>query len=79
MANTALGHHRNRDVAHDLANDFGRRHTGHATLGANLGGDPLQGHNRGGSGLFRDLRLGGVCDVHDDAAFEHLSQANLQP
>src|SRR5258708_6538232 len=41
MADPALGHYRDRDRFHDLANLLGRRHARYATLSANLRGHAL--------------------------------------
>ena len=52
-------------------------HPGHAALGADVGGDPLERHHRDGAGVLGDLRLLGGDDVHDHAALEHLGHAAL--
>ena len=57
---------------------LGLGHAGHAALGANHGRHALQRHHRGGAGLFGDAGLLHVHHVHDDAALEHLGQADLQ-
>ncbi len=56
----------------------GLGHAGHAAFGANHGRDALQSHDRGGAGFFGDARLLDVHHVHDDAAFEHLGQADFE-
>src|SRR3984957_16252170 len=78
MSDAALGHHGDRDCAHDLANDLGRGHTGDAAFGADLSGNAFQGHDGNGSGFFGDGGLRGGGDVHDDAALEHLGEAGLE-
>ena len=78
MADTALGHHRNGNCLHDLANPLGRCHAGHPALGANLRGNAFQRHDRGGAGFFSNDSLFGRSDVHDDAALQHLGQAGFQ-
>ncbi len=50
----------------------------HATLFANVGRNALQRHDSRRAGVLRDLRLFSVRHVHDDAAFQHLGQANLE-
>ena len=45
VADAALGHHRNGDGGHDLADLFGAGHAGHAAFGADLRGNTLQGHD----------------------------------
>jgi hypothetical protein len=52
-------------------------HPGHATLGADVGRYPLQGHHRDGAGVLGDLRLLRRDHVHDHAALEHLGHAAL--
>ena len=42
-----------------------------------LGGHALERHHGAGTSLFRDLRLLNVDDIHDDAAFELLAEADL--
>ena len=62
---------------HDLARSWRWRHARHAAFLADVGGHALQRHHRAGAGLFGDLGLLGVGDVHDDAALQHLRQADL--
>jgi hypothetical protein len=58
--------------------DHARRgHAGDATVLADIRRDALEGHDGDGAGLFGDLGLGSVGDVHDDAALEHFSQTDL--
>ena len=40
-------------------------------------GHALERHDGDGAGVLGDLRLLGVDDVHDDAALEHLGEADL--
>ena len=78
VADASLRHHRNRDGIHDLADDADRGHARHAAVFANIGRDALQRHDGGGAGFFGNLGLLDVGHVHDDAAFEHLGQADFQ-
>ena len=78
MADTALGHHRNGDCAHDLFDQLGIGHARDAALGANDGRHALQRHDRDRSGRFGDFGLLDAHYVHDDAALEHLGQPGLQ-
>jgi hypothetical protein len=78
VSDAALGHDRNRNGGHDLANLFGRGHAGDAAFGADLRGDALEGHDGDGSGFLGDGGLFGVGDVHDDAALEHFGEAGLE-
>ena len=66
-------------VGDDLLDEFRIRHAGYAALGANHGGDALQRHHSDGAGLLGDLGLLHVHHVHDDAALQHLGEADLQP
>ena len=52
-------------------------HARDAAVAADVGGDTLERHHRGGAGVLGDLRLLGVDDVHDDAALQHLGQTGL--
>ena len=54
-------------------------HAGDAAFGADHGGHALERHDGDGAGLFGDACLLDVHDVHDDAALEHLGEADLQP
>ncbi len=78
MADAGLGHDGDGDGGHDLFDEFGIGHAGDAAFGADHGGDALEGHDGDGSGLFGDFGLSYIHDVHDDAAFEHLGEAELE-
>ncbi len=78
VANTALRHDRDRHGRHDFANLFGRSHAGDATLGADLRGHALEGHDGDRPGALGDFGLLGVRDVHDDAALKHLGEAGFK-
>ncbi len=78
MADARLGHHRNADLVHDLADLADGRHARHAAFLADIGGHALQRHDSGGAGFFGDDRLLGVGHVHDHAAFQHFGQADFQ-
>jgi hypothetical protein len=80
VSDAALGHDRDGDGGHDLADDFGRGHARYAAFGADLRGvtrsPPLKAMDRDCAGLFG--AMGGLAlfyngvltgDVHDDAAF----------
>ena len=78
VADTHLGHDRNRDSFLN-ALDHGRvAHTGDAAGGANVSGDALQRHHRACAGILRDFRLFGRGDVHDHATLEHLGQITVE-
>src|SRR5438105_9492678 len=79
VTDTALGHHRNGDSLHDLADFLRRGHASHAALGANLRRYPLQRHHGSRPRLLGDGGLLGVGDVHDHPALDHFGQAGLQP
>ena len=78
VADAGLGHDRNGDGGDDLLDQRGLGHAGDAALGADHGRNALQSHDRSGAGLFGDARLLDVHHVHDDAAFEHLGEADLE-
>ena len=44
---------------------------------ADVGGHALERHDGAGAGVFGDLGLLGVGDVHDDAALEHVGETAL--
>ena len=78
MADARLGHHRDADFVHDLADFADGRHARHSAFLAYVGGHAFQRHYRGGAGFFGDHRLLGIGDVHDHAALEHFSETDLQ-
>lgn len=69
------------DFSHDgdgdgIFNGFDQRgiaHAGDAAFFTDIGGDSFQRHNGDGTRFLCNFRLFGVDDVHNDAAFEHLS------
>ena len=79
MPDARLGHHRDRNRADNFLDQAGLGHARHAALGADHRRHPLQRHDRGGAGPLGNDGLLGAHHVHDDAALEHLSQAQLQP
>ena len=78
VADAGLGHDGDGDGGHDLFDELGIGHAGDAAFGADHGGDALEGHDGDGSGFFGDAGLLDVHDVHDDAAFEHLGEAEFE-
>jgi hypothetical protein len=79
VPDAALCHHRNRDRLLDPLDSVGIRHARDAAVTADVGRDALERHDGAGARLLGDLRLLGVDDVHDHAAFEHLGEAALDP
>ncbi len=75
MTDAAFGHDRDGDGIHDLEDQVGVGHAGHAALGADVGGDAFERHDGAGAGVFGDAGVFGGDHVHDDAALEHLGQA----
>src|ERR1700688_1924028 len=69
MPDAALGHHRDGNCSHDLANLFGRGHAGNAAFGADLRRHALKRHNGDSSRLLGDGSLLGVGHIHNYAAF----------
>ncbi|WVY93997.1 hypothetical protein V8G54_033085 [Vigna mungo] len=61
----------------DFLDELWVAHAGHTTLGPDVGGYPLEGHDRAGPGLFGDAGLVGVDNIHDDTAPEHLGEADF--
>lgn len=57
MSNTGLGHDGDGDGLHDILDHAGVRHARHATLGSDVGGDSLEGHDGGSTGFFSDPGL----------------------
>ena len=78
VADAGLGHHWDRNRGNDLLDECRLGHAGDAPLGANHRRDAFEGHDRGCSGLFGDAGLLDVHHIHDDAALEHLGQADLE-
>lgn len=74
VTNARLRHDGNGHGILDLLDQVRVGHAGDAALGADVGGDALEGHDGAGAGFFGDAGLLGVDDVHDDAAFEHLGE-----
>lgn len=52
MSYPCLGHYGYRHGGHDFFDELRVRHTGNATLGSNIGGDTLEGHDGAGTGFF---------------------------
>jgi len=77
VPDAGLCHHGDSDGPLDFLNQLWVAHAGHATLGPDVSGYTLEGHDRAGPGLFGDAGLVGVNDVHDNAASEHLGQAHF--
>jgi len=48
-----------------------------AAVTADIGRDALESHDGCGAGVFGDLRLFGIGDVHDDPALQHLGEADV--
>ena len=77
VTNAGLRHDGDRHGLDDAFDQIRVGHAGHATLGADVGGDALEGHDGHGARVLGDLGLLGGDDVHDDAALEHLGHAAL--
>ena len=77
VADARLGHHRDGNGVHDLADDADRGHARDAAFFADVGRNALQRHDGGGAGLFGDLGLLDVGHVHNDPALEHFGQADF--
>ena len=57
MSNAGLGHDGDSHGLHDALDHSRVGHASDATLNANVGGDTLEGHDGGGTGLFSDASL----------------------
>jgi hypothetical protein len=77
VADASLGHHRDGDRGLDALDHLRVAHAGHAAVAADVGRHTLERHHGAGAGVFGDLGLLGVDDVHDDAALHHLGEATL--
>ena len=77
MADTHFSHDRDADGGHDLLDQTGVRHTGHAAADADIGRHALQSHDGHRARFLGDTRVLRGNDVHDDAALEHLRQTAL--
>ena len=75
MPDAALGHDRDADRVHDSEDQVGVRHAGHTALGADVCRDAFQRHDGACSGILGNFGMFGGDNVHDDAAFKHLSQS----
>ena len=62
----------------DGGDHAGVAHAGHAAVPADVGRDTLESHDGDSAGLLGDPGLLDVGDVHDDAALEHLGEADLE-
>ena len=78
MADPYFCHDRNAYCLLNPADHFWIAHAGYAARGANIRRDTLERHYRTCPCVFRDLCLFGRSYVHDDPAFEHLSQILVQ-
>jgi len=79
VADAGLGHDRDRHLGDDRLDQIRVAHPGDAALRADVGRHALECHDRDGAGVLGDPGLLGGDDVHDDAAFQHVCQAALDP
>ena len=77
MTNASLRHNWNRNRGLDLLDHVRIRHAGDSALCADIGRYTLKSHYGDRTSILSDLRLLNVDDIHDDAAFEHLSHTSL--
>lgn len=77
VADAGLSHDGDGDGPLDLLDEAGVAHAGDAALGADVGRDALEGHDGDRAGLLGEAGLLGGDDVHDDAAAEHLGEADF--
>mmetsp|Transcript_3309 Transcript_3309/g.5706 ORF Transcript_3309/g.5706 Transcript_3309/m.5706 type:complete len:251 (+) Transcript_3309:562-1314(+) len=77
VADARLGHDGDGHRRLDGQDHLRVRHARHAAVGADVGGDALEGHDRAGPRFFRELGLLNVHHVHDHASLEGLRHAAL--
>ncbi len=77
VTDAGLGHHRNGDGFLDALDHFGIAHASDAAVYTDVGGYTFEGHDRSRTGVFGNLGLLRVDNVHDHAALEHLCKATL--
>jgi len=77
VADAGLGHDRDRHRGLDALDHLRIAHAGDATITANVGRYPLEGHDGRRTRVFGDLGLVGRDHIHDHAALEHLREAPL--
>lgn len=73
VTNTGLGHDGDGDGLHDVLDHAGVRHTRHATLGSDIGGNTLEGHDGGSTGLLSNASLHRIVISIAIAADQQLS------
>jgi hypothetical protein len=74
VADSGLGHDRDRHCLLDLLDLVRVGHARDPALGADIGRHSLERHHRAGARVLGDPGLLGVRDVHDHAALEHLGE-----
>jgi hypothetical protein len=77
MTDAALGHDGDGHCFFDAEDHFRVGHAGNSAIFADVGGDSFESHDGDGSGIFGDSGLFGVDNIHDDATFEHFSEADF--
>mmetsp|Transcript_7600 Transcript_7600/g.23045 ORF Transcript_7600/g.23045 Transcript_7600/m.23045 type:complete len:342 (-) Transcript_7600:40-1065(-) len=77
VPDSGLGHNWDRNGVDDTLDHLRIRHSCYFTVLSDICWDPLQGHDSTGTSLLCNLRLFRRNDVHDNAALEHLRQADL--
>ena len=77
MPDPGLGHYRDAHGRFDALDQSRVAHPGHAAVAADVGGHPLEGHDRGSAGILGHDRLFGRDHVHDHATPQLGGQAPL--
>src|SRR5579862_3727239 len=77
VADPALCHDRDRNDVLDAKDHFRVAHTGDPTVTPDIGRYALECHDRDRAGVFGNLSLVRVDDVHNDAALQHLCETNF--
>ena len=78
VADAHLRHDRDGNGLLDAADHGGVAHAAHAAGRADVCGDTLERHDGASARVFRDARLLGRGDVHDDTALEHLGEVLVE-
>ncbi|OQB04832.1 MAG: hypothetical protein BWY20_00277 [Spirochaetes bacterium ADurb.Bin215] len=77
MTDTTFCHDRNGNAFLNFLDHFRIGHAGYSAIPADIRGDPFEGHNGRCSGVFSDLCLVGIGDIHYHAALEHFRQSDF--
>ena len=77
VSDAALGHDGNAHCFLDGLDHLRIRGTGNAAVFSDLCRNAFESHDRRGASFFSNASLLSIDDVHDDSAFEHLSETDF--